>query len=75
MYNQTYSKLEEDDDLELRIIPLEGYTVIQFSTSMARGTVVVESSVEQEDMADLWKTIFNSMEEYMLLGSGSDTPQ
>lgn len=76
MYNQTYSRLEEDEeDLELRITPIEAHTIIQFSTAMARGTVIVDSSIEEQDMLELWKTIFNSINEYILLGSGDDTPQ
>jgi propanediol dehydratase large subunit len=68
---------EDETTLEIRIVPLMNAILVQLSSDTIRGTFVMDSSLEKEEMDKITMKIFNFIEEISMrsLTDADEIPQ
>lgn len=68
---------EEEGTLEIRIIPMPNAFLIQINSDIVRGTLIMDHSLEKENLDEVITTIFNLIDEVSMgsLPDENEIPQ
>ena len=74
MYTAVENQVTEDVDLEIKIIPTLDCHIVQITSPYVRGTLIIHSIAEQEDIEDLGGLIYKAIYETDIAFSTKELP-
>jgi hypothetical protein len=54
---------DDETELEIKIVPMYGSFLVQIASEVVRGTLIIDHSLEREDMNELWNKIYTLFDE------------
>jgi hypothetical protein len=66
-----YREIQEED-VEVKLIPIEDCYIVQISSGILRGTLIIDKSMEKEDLVEFSETLYELMNQYSLYNASED---
>lgn len=65
----------EDEDAEIKIVPMDGCFIVQVSSGVLRGTLIIDGDLEKEELVEFSEALYDAMQNYDLYVPDDERPQ